>query len=496
MRCRDTSHFLLEKENNILYNAINVRGGCDVIMDVINNKAVIEIIKTAILSVCIYWTNFKILNLKFKWSLLELLKILCVIGLSRICYIIGDKTIFLAQIILLIICISKVFSWHNSKNSIMVTVFSVVINYSILLVSIVIDFALKKTVRINNDLVNLCIIIILNIVMLIHFTNIKKFKYGLAFFRENKQNDYIDLMALNFGVVFLSVMIMAVQGDFKITKKFFPVMVIDIIMLVIVIRKMLQLYYKQKITKSEMQQLKEEVEAKDKEIKKLEQENLNFSKKSHSLAHKQKSLEYKLNQLLLNSEISEEQDLKNQLEQISTDLYSKPVIDLAKTEITKIDDMLKFMQSECIKNNIDFNLQITGNVYYIINNLITEDQLEILIADHIKDAIIAIKHTDNINKSILVRLGKIDDIYGLYIYDSGVEFEKETLNNLGKKPSTTHADEGGTGMGFMNTFDTLKKCKASLVIDEIGKPSKENFTKVIMIKFDGKDEFRVESYRK
>ena len=51
-------------------------------------------------------------------------------------------------------------------------------------------------------------------------------------------------------------------------------------------------------------------------------------------------------------------------------------------------------------------------------------------------------------------------------------------------------------MGFMNTFDTLKKCKASLVIDEIGKPSKENFTKVIMIKFDGKDEFRVESYRK
>ena len=118
-----------------------------------------------------------------------------------------------------------------------------------------------------------------------------------------------------------------------------------------------------------------------------------------------------------------------------------------------------------------------------------------MLADHIKDAIIAIKHTDNVNKSIFVRLGKIEDCYGLYIYDSGIEFEKETLENLGKKPSTTHKDEGGTGMGFMNTFDTLRKCKGSLIINEIGKPSKENYTKVIMIKFNNKNEFKVVSYK-
>ena len=39
-------------------------------------------------------------------------------------------------------------------------------------------------------------------------------------------------------------------------------------------------------------------------------------------------------------------------------------------------------------------------------------------------------------------------------------------------------------MGFMNTFDTLRKCKASLIIKEIGRPCKENFTKVLMFKFD------------
>ena len=231
------------------------------------------------------------------------------------------------------------------------------------------------------------------------------------------------------------------------------------------------------------------------EIEKLEQENLNFSKKSHSMAHKQRALEYKLNHLLMKEETSKELEIKTEIENLSKELYQIPIEDLPSTEITQIDDMLEFMQSECVKNKIDFNLQIIGNVYHIINNIITVEQLEILIADHIKDAIIAIKHTDNINKSILVKLGKIDGCYGLYIYDSGIEFEKETLKNLGKKPSTTHKDEGGTGMGFMNTFDTLNECKGSLVIKEIGKPSKDNFTKIIMIKFDGKNEYKVESYR-
>ena len=465
-------------------------------IEIINNEIVIQSIKNAIIAVLIYYTNFRLINIRTKYNCLEIFKIICVIISGSISYIAGYMTMFITQIVLLIILISVIFSFSNVKNSMLVTTFSLIINYSILLLSIIGTFILSKIFCITNSYLNLFIILTLDILILNKILKIKKIKYGVAFFRDSKQNQDVDLLVLNSGIVILSTMIMIGGENLEIIKKMVPVIMINIIMLCLTIQKMLQLYYKQKIMINEMQQLNEEIKAKDKDIKKLEQENLNFSKKSHSLAHKQKSLEYKLNQLLLNSEISEEQDLKNQLEQISTELYSKPVIDLAKTEITKIDDMLKFMQSECIKNNIDFNLQITGNVYYIINNLITEDQLEILIADHVKDAIIAIKHTDNINKSILVRLGKIDDIYGLYIYDSGVEFEKETLDNLGKKPSTTHTDEGGTGMGFMNTFDTLKKCKASLVIDEIGKPSKENFTKVIMIKFDGKDEFRVESYRK
>ena len=48
----------------------------------------------------------------------------------------------------------------------------------------------------------------------------------------------------------------------------------------------------------------------------------------------------------------------------------------------------------------------------------------------------------------------------------------------------------------MNTFETLKKYKASLIIEEYNKPSKDNYTKVISINFDNKNEFKIKSYRR
>ena len=246
-----------------------------------------------------------------------------------------------------------------------------------------------------------------------------------------------------------------------------------------------------------LQTLKE-LEKKNKEIQELENENIEISKKRHTIVHKQKSLERKLEEIIMKSEISTEEavKVKVRLEKLNSEIYNKKeVIELDKTGIENIDDMLKYMQIECIKNKIDFTLKITGNIYYMINNLINKEDLETLLADHIKDAIIAINHTENINKSILVRLGDIDGNYGLYIYDSGVEFPKEVLENLGKKPCTTYKNEGGTGMGFMNTFDTLRKCNASLIIEELNEPKEDNYTKIVEIKFDKKNEFKVNSYK-
>ena len=245
----------------------------------------------------------------------------------------------------------------------------------------------------------------------------------------------------------------------------------------------------------DLEETKAELEEKNTRIKELENEIIKSGKKSHSISHRQDILEHKLEELNMKSEISE-MDIKSRIEKVGKDIRKEPVIVLAKTGIAEIDDVLDYMKSECVKKKIDFQLQLSGNIYKMINNYVSKDELEILLADHIKNAIIAIEYSNNINKSILVRLGRLDGTYGLYVYDSGIEFEKETLLKLGKKPATTHKDSGGTGMGFMNTFDTLRKHNASFIIEEYGKPVTDNFTKVLKFKFDGKKEFKICTYRK
>ena len=66
------------------------------------------------------------------------------------------------------------------------------------------------------------------------------------------------------------------------------------------------MYYKHKLLVSELNETKLELDEKNKEIASLEAENLEFSKSFHSIAHKQKSLEHKLNELMLKTEAAEE----------------------------------------------------------------------------------------------------------------------------------------------------------------------------------------------
>lgn len=268
------------------------------------------------------------------------------------------------------------------------------------------------------------------------------------------------------------------------------------IIMFITIQRSLTLYYKHNLLVRDLNETKEELKEKNKEIEKLENDILEASKINHSISHKQRSLEYKLNELMLNTEFANELDITDKIKDVSKQLLTtSTVLNLTKTDIVEIDDMLNFLQHECVKNNIDFDFQLNGNIFHMINTFISKENLEILLADHIKNAIIAINSSDNINKSILVRLGLIDDYYSLYVYDSGIEFGPDTLSNLGKKPITTHADNGGTGFGFMNTFDTLKKYNASLIINELNPPCSDNYTKSIVIKFDGKHKFKINSYR-
>lgn len=459
----------------------------------------ISIIKTVFIILCTYYTNFRITNTKLEFSFKLLYKYIYIVVIAIICGLIKYGLNYFISLICSILIVSIIFSENNNMlNALWTTIISLAINYVISFCTIIISFIVNLIIQINDNYVNLGIIIVSHIALLYNVLKMKRLKYGLSFLKGSKENDYIDILVLNVSVTILVSTIIIVNSSIILARDLAPGLIISVIIMIITIQKTLQLYYKQKLLVQELNETKQELIETKKELKQLEEENLNFSKKSHTLAHRKKSLEHKILELTTKSEISTEEvgEVESKLEEIKKDLYKETaVVELTKTEIVEIDDMLKYMQAECIKNKIGFELQIAGNIHYMTNNFISKEDLEILLADHIKDAIIAINHTDNINRGILVRLGEIDGIYSLYIYDSGVEFEIETLKNLGKEPSTTHADEGGTGMGFMNTFDTLRKYQASLTIKEINNPTKDNYTKVLIFKFDKKGEFQITSYR-
>ena len=461
-------------------------------------EIIVDIIKIFIIISFTYCIELKILNKKvtFKKNIFFIvLFVILAIGSKILKDLYGFAFYIMFFILVLSVILSKTLK-NSMGQSIISTTIALSISYIMFFVSLIISFIPSALLSIQNDYYNLLIIIIIYSIFLYVFGRSKRLSKGISFLQIKFRNEYVDIMVLNTSVVILFGIILSSNYRQIITSNLGISIIIFSIIMFITIQKSLQLYYKQKLQEREVSDIKEEIKSKDREIKELEKENLKLNKINHSLSHKIKSIEYELNQTAIKTDMQKEKDLKNKVEKLSKEMQSDIVpVELSKTDIAEIDSMLEYMQSECIKNKIDFQLQVSGNIHHMVNTYIQKENMEILIADLIKNAIIAINHTENINKSILVRLGIIEGFYSLYIYDSGIEFEIDTLINIGNKPSTTHKNDGGTGMGFMNTFDTLRKYKASIVICEYGKPSEERFTKLIKIIFDKKNEYKISSYR-
>lgn len=454
------------------------------------------IVKTMIMCIFMHYTNRKILNMKksknYKIILLYMTSLIIYAYINIGLKIKIDTTIFTTISVSLIYVVIYRF---KTIYAILVSAISMAINQILFYIASTLIYFPMRILNVENEYLSFILIVITQAILFFLFWRIKRIRNGITFLKKWKDDEYMNLLLLNISSAILFIAVILSNYQEGITSKFGVMLIIFAIVMFITIWKSLQLYYKQQMLEKVLEKTQKDLADKTEEVKKLEAENLSFSEISHSIAHRQDSLKHKLEKLSTNTEFADEISINAQIDNITKDLRKKTKIELEKTGIEIVDDMLDCMQAKCVENNIDFQLQINGNIYHMINNYIPKEDLEILLADHIKDAIIAINHCENINKSILVRIGKIDGIYGVYFYDSGIEFEFNTLLNLGKIPITTHKSEGGTGMGFMNTFKTLSKTKGSLEIEEIGKPSKSNFTKVLKFKFNNKNEYKIISYK-
>ena len=366
-----------------------------------------------------------------------------------------------------------------------------------LVLSIVVEFALYKLININNNYVNFIIIILLQYIFLKKLLKIKKFKNGLDFLYIKLNNDFTDVIFINISIAIIFIYCIfgtILQGVDVIRRNLLISFIILGCTMLIMIQKTLTMHYKQKLLQDNLTQYKQDLSEKEQEIQKLKAEKYSISKITHEFYNRQKALELAVKTNTKNTELINR--IHNLTEEYSNELTNIKLTDkLAETGIPEIDDMFRYMQQECRDNNIRFQLKIEGDIYYLINNIIPKNKLETLIGDHIRDAINAVSVESVENKEVLVIMGIKENKYEFCIYDTGVEFKKDTLLKLGLENVTTNKNKGGKGIGFITTFETLNQTGGSFIIEEFAPEKDRIYTKAVKIRFDNKKEYRIISYR-
>lgn len=314
------------------------------------------------------------------------------------------------------------------------------------------------------------------------------------------------------GIVFIGIALIVYSfiQDTVHTKYIFFGMIIELICFFIWLKRKITVYYRQRLKERTVEELESEIRARDERICEVVDENSRLAEVNHKFSSRIRALEDFSCKMIERPEIAElmrcefgdefadfEEAVKNVSEEFSSEMKHAVIIrkNLPKTGVFGVDNLLEYMCKESAKNGIDFDVKINGNILFMVQKIIDSKMLETLLGDHIKDAIIAINSSQNTYKNILVTIGIVKECYEISIYDTGIEFEIDTLLKLGLERITTHKSTGGSGIGFMTTFETLAKTKASLIIEEKHPITNNDYTKIVRIRFDGKKEYRIKSYR-
>lgn len=464
-----------------------------------------DLVKIIFICIFSYFTYFKITNQKRDNRQLIFVTISTIISTllySVLCNYIDVVVSFLLTIFIYII-IMKICIKNEIKLFIVSYIFSILIVYLIyllgtLLMAIIASILLLEK-GYKSDLFVIPIIVFSTLIYFGLF-KLKRFKNGFNFLKNNEITKRILIfLGVLWGIILIA---LGFSKNYKtaLQQNFILIGTLIIILTLFVsTRKLITQYYKKRMRDRTIEMQKREIEEHLETISYVQSENVRLASTIHKYNSRISALERSVNKAIsnMNTEFANELSVMlNETQAISKELeeQTKKNINVPSTGIFGIDNMFQFMNEECIKNNINFNLKITDSINYLIDNVVKKEKLETLIGDHIKDAIIAINSGNPEFRSILCVLGIVRDSYEISVYDTGIDFEIDTLIKLGREQVTTHKDDGGSGIGFMTTFETMKESGASLLIEEYDKAT-THYTKSVTIRFDGKNEYRIYSYR-
>lgn len=156
---------------------------------------------------------------------------------------------------------------------------------------------------------------------------------------------------------------------------------------------------------------------------------------------------------------------------------------LPKTGNISIDAVINFINSKALKSNVHADFEITENCVTLLLEKVSElTDLNTVLCDLGENAIIATKSVES-GKILISFEIETDSTPAICFFDNGAQFDEKVIASMGKRKFTTHASDGGSGIGLMTLFEILQKYGISFCLDEL--PGRADFTKCIQLRFDG-----------
>lgn len=445
----------------------------------------------------------KILNLKKIYIIKVLLSILFSIGLAFSMHFL-QTSIPVLRIVLMITIVgffSSILTKIKIDLSITVSIISIGMSYAFNFIAVAISAFLQQAVFSNADINLLAIITMIIDGLLINIPFIfKRTKKGFLFLQK-KEAGGIGLLISGIIILFATLMSMRNMDDFVFGALFLGLL-ICIAGIIFWWRNSITKLYIEKLKEQDVKELEAIVDEKDKQIQKLNERNDFLAGVIHRdnklIPAMYNAVEVYMSADNANALKDGGNAILNQLNQVMQERAGVILQDqrahkiLPSTKLGLIDSIMQFMYIKATEKDIEFDLRITGNIKYMAENIISESNMETLLADHIENAIIAITGCEY--KRVLVTIGVTGEFYELRVQDSGIPFEIKTLANLGVQKATTYEGRGGSGIGYMTSFKIMRETGASLIITEL-LPKPYSFSKTVTIRFDGKNEYVIQSFR-
>lgn len=263
--------------------------------------------------------------------------------------------------------------------------------------------------------------------------------------------------------------------------------------------------YIEKLRKAELESLRQELTKKNLEIQKLRENNDSLAHIIHRDNKLIPSMEHAVCEFLDDKDTLPPDELARKGEALAKELnemaasrigilhdYQAHGQRLPITGVCSVDALLSYMQKKAFSAGITFEVGISADLTAFTTSVVAPEDLSHLLSDLIENAIHAVK--DCPDRKIQLHIHNISGNYAIEISDTGTPFPVEILQGLGIEQQTSHADDGGSGIGLMDIWNLKKKYRASLHIQEFDTAS-DTWCKKISVIFDSKNHYLIQTYR-